>query len=312
MALSENKQILIDAIMLGDMQLSEDANIAHMIESDYITESDAEALLEAVETLSAKEAKAILRETYAKYRSEDFQMLTEEEFADRRNSALLLEADNDDSGAFMSPQVKAMLLGSTVPQLLWMYAILNPDQKEEFKRTLKSLASGAGKKYDNIQDFFKLLPKREGGLKFRFDKEALPSLKKADDGSRLKNLVATRKDGNWHGNISKIAITTLMTILITSGITALVIHLKKYYSAAEKNIRQICGRYPQNTKDYRKCELTLRVKYCDEIINKLSQAMPACKQKNNPYKCMNSIQKNIYIWKIRRKDYETRLKRIID
>lgn len=315
MAISDNKRALIDVILLGDLQLKESVSIAEMIESDYITEDYASELLSLAEEMPPGDFRKILEYEYNgnNEKSVDIPMLTEEAFAEARNN-VLLESD-DDSGKrgtrHTIGRIALEISALTLPQLIWKFMKAPPQEKAKIIAAAKTIADSTLKGYSVCQKFLRILPKIPESVKqardmkfwkwIQFDREALPSLK---DGA--KSLIKT--DG--HLNISKIGFLALGAILATAGITAMIIAISRYFSKTSREIRKVCGKYPKQSKEYRKCALTLKIKACDQIIAKLKQAMKECDKKSNPYKCKNSVQKNIYVWQTRRDEYVAQLARI--
>lgn len=319
MAISDTKRALIDVIMLGDLQLKEGAAIAEMIESDYITEDYASDLLSLAEQLPPGDFRKVLEFEYNgnNDKSADIPMLTEEAFADARNSVLLESGDQDQS--FLRKQA-AKISGIPLSTLIMMYMMASPETKKSIKQSAKAAIDLGLTGYKNMQNFLRILPKIPETVDqarqqhfwqwIKFDREGVPHMTDANGFKSAHNLWATNVDGKWKPNVSKIGILALGGILAAAGITAMIIAISKYFSKTSREIRKVCGKYPKRSKDYRKCSLTLKIKACDQIIAKLKQAMKECNKKSNPYKCKNSVQKNIYIWQTRRDEYAAQLARI--
>ena len=316
MAISDTKRALIDVIMLGDLQLKESAGIAEMIESDYITEDYASELLSLAEKLPPGDFRKVLENEYNdnNEKSADIPMLTEEVFFEARNNVLLESNDDDEEGH----KYARWLNGQNLFTIAMIYMMADEAKKQNIKKGLKTAINMGLKGYERLQGFLRILPKlpkdahelKTFWRHIKFDREGVPHLSNAAGVKNINNLWATQDaQGVFHANISKIGVLALGTILAVAGITAMVIAISRYYSATSKEIRKVCGKYPKQTKEYRKCALTLKIKACDQIISKLKQAMKECDKKSNPYKCKNSVQKNIYVWQTRKEDLTTQLAR---
>ena len=249
------------------------------------------------------------------YKSPDINIITEEVFAELRNNVLLEEGGIDKEKMDRESALRAIAT-ATLPQLILLYAISDSKKQRLMVHNARQAMRFGLDQYGHIQRFFKLLPnieaaKKNGNLKSLIDREAFPHIHDRSGRLNFKALHSTQDAaGKWKWNASKSLLSTLGAIILAAGITAAVIKINQYYSQTASDIRRICGRYPEYSKDYRKCELTLKLRACDDIINRLEQSMSICNRKDNPYQCMNQINKQLYAWKARKADYESKLKRL--
>ena len=324
--MSPVKKTLMELVMLGEYGVSDKVGICEFIER--MDDNQIDDLTKDIIMLEnyIGNCKIFLEFKY----NEELQkknssvFMTESLFSNRRDSIILQEADGDSQKIDLKGAIE--MTGVTGGAMWYMKTgVTNPPeanrQMVNLRRSSLDMYHAVAGAIFNLSGRRIILPqlsRTDAQLRNLHNvhqaasekmKAGIPYDKSMDDAAKraeLKVKAARRIDlkksikGIEHaGHVAGLAVLSLMG---TTALALLATHIyQKYLSDAAKNCRGKSG----TAKEL--CINTFKISACDAAIQKCREALPGCKDKNNPEKCTHSIQTQIWNFERRKKLYQQKM-----
>lgn len=321
------RRTLIDLVMTEHYQVENPIAVATMLESmsSQHIRKVFDCLTKNNDILSTKVLNELLVQ---KNNSNNSAIIVNESvWKDQRNTVLLKEDDN--KSHITDDEIIRVIKYGTIASLVPIY--FTKDGPARIANGLKLATDVPAQKYNAIRlSLIKLkklklhdkIQKASGAEKQKLIKQAhsviLPNI---TANTKLTNRWLIKKDvpaaaklaakqkliTNIMGGVGSVLKTSGKVVLAVAGITALYLLIHKLFNKMNIAAAKACKGAGSERK---KCILTYKINACTEIIKKLEEALPGCKDKANPQKCTLSIQKEIWFWSKRKGQYQEALQKL--
>ena len=304
------RRAMIDLVVMEHFEVSDKIGVASMIES--MPSKNIPKLFETLSNLDDVKGKELLEAVYADHNCHTAPsvVVNEATWQDQRNMVLLRETDESGPSTKLDNDLARIVLYSSVPvaSAALIKAMATPDGIKNINGTLSYIAMTNGVQYNKVKAFIKnatgknLLPAWEPHL------NAVRGLVNAESPAAASAVKAKwRQDIFGNFSLRKFLSTSAKVVLVTAGITALIMLCHKVFNKMNMQALNSCkGTGPEK----KKCMLLFKIKACDMAIQKFEEAAPGCEKKSNPQKCKLSLQKEIWYWTKRKGKYQDELQKI--
>lgn len=328
---SIQRRALIDSVMTEHYQVENPVAVATMLEC--MSSQDIRKIFNCLNGINDNVATKVLNELLVqKNNSTNTAIVVNESvWKEQRNSILLKEDSN--SGDMTSDQLAKIISHATLKVSL-ATIITVYFTKENGPHIVSAAFTKVGEKGNKVYKAFRLSLVRMKKLKLdqkikaASPQERLKLIKKAhsvilpDLASNaelakqwlVKDIPATGKIAakqklikNILGGVGSALKTSGKIALAVAGITGVYLLIHKIFNRMNIAAVKSCK---GAGSERRKCILNYKINACNQIIAKLEEALPACKDKSDPQKCTLSIQKEIWFWNKKKAQYQEQLQKL--